>query len=138
MKKEIEAKHNYSPLRCSIEYLDQSPKRKGVTPAYSPKRKSPSRVNATMSPTKRMILMKNSYIKNQKKANKDPSNNGKMIYTISPEEAYIVDKEFCNSMENEDIAKKSEEMCKTADHERSQLYGDSMVKYRHRKDKQFY
>ena len=127
-------KQNYSPVRCHIEYCDQSPKRKGVTPAQSPKRKSPNRNAGTMSPTKRMILMKNSYIKNQKKAQKDPSNSGKMIYTISPDEAYIVDKEFFNSMENEDIAKKSEEMCKTADQQRSLMYGDSMVKYRHRRD----
>ena len=47
-----------------------------------------------MSPTRRMILMKNSYIKNQKKAQKDPANAGKLIYTISPEEGYIVDQEF--------------------------------------------
>ena len=135
IKKEINNRHNYSPIRWTLEYWNQSPKRKGVTPALSPKRrKSPNRNTDTMSPTKRMILMKNSYIKNQKKAQKDPSNNGKLIYTISPDEAYIVDKEFYNYMETEDLAKKSEELCKTADKQRSQMYGDSMVKYHHRRE----
>lgn len=122
-----------SPIRSQVEYVQSSPKRMGTTPIMSPKRKSPRRDDGRLSPTKRMIQMKNSYIKNQLKAQKDPANFGKLIYTISPDEAYIVDQEFHGNMETDDIAKKSSELCYSADKKRSHLYGDSMMKYHHKR-----
>lgn len=77
--------------------------------------------------------MKNSYIKNQRKAMRDPENAGKLIYTISPDEAYIVDQEFHHTMENEDLAKKSSALCQSADKQRSEQYGDSMMKHHHKR-----
>lgn len=78
----------------------------------SPKRKSPrhSPEKGRMSPVRRIIDMKNAYIKNQKKAYKNPENHGKMIYTISPEEGYIVNQEFFDAMDSDEIVKKSEEL----------------------------
>jgi hypothetical protein len=140
--KKVVKQATFTKARCGspknynqIDYTPVSPQRKYISPISSPKRKKSSNDNGRISPTKRMIDMKNSYIKNQKKAMKDPANFGKMIYTISPNEAYIVDQEFHHSMENEDIAKKSNELCQSADKERSK-YGDSMVK--HRSKKTFY
>lgn len=100
-----------SPIRHNaVNYIAESPQRKRVSPMSSPTRKSPSKSNGRISPTKRMIDMKNSYIKNQTKAQKDPSNFGKLVYTISPTEAYIVDHEFNYEMENDDMAKRSSEL----------------------------
>lgn len=127
-------KHIREPVKpTQVEYIPASPQRRGVTPTMSPKRKSPKRDNGRLSPTKRMILMKNSYIKNQQKAQRDPGNSGKLVYTISPEEAYIVDQEFHHTMENDDITKKSSALCYSADKERSQAYGDSMMKHHHKR-----
>lgn len=78
--------------------------------------------------------MKNAYIKNQKKAYKNPENHGKMIYTISPEEGYIVNQEFFDAMDSDEIVKKSEELWKNADKQRSERLGDSMVKQHHRRN----
>lgn len=80
--------------RSFIQPVNKSPIRKAISPIRSPKRKSPMKDIGRMSPTKRMIQMKNSYIKNQRKAQEDPQNAGKLIYTISPDEGYIVDQEF--------------------------------------------
>lgn len=100
-----------SPIRHNaVNYIAESPERRRVSPMSSPKRKSPTKSNGRISPTKRMIDMKNSYIKNQTKAQKDPSNYGKLVYTISPTEAYIVDHEFNYEMENDDMAKRSSEL----------------------------
>jgi hypothetical protein len=128
-------KHKMLPVKPYIEHFPSSPQRvKNISPKMSPVRRSPKKEYGRISPTKRMIQMKNSYIKNQRKAQKDPENAGKLIYTISPSEAYIVNQEFFNSMENEDLAKKSSELCYSADKERSQQYGDSMMKqYRNRR-----
>ncbi|CAI2383911.1 unnamed protein product [Moneuplotes crassus] len=120
--------------RTSIQSYNQSPRRKPVSPLRSPKRKSPRRETGRMSPTKRMIDMKNSYIKNQRKAQKDPQNAGKLIYTISPDEGYIVDQDFKELTKEEleevskSITRKSAEFCGGADQERSNQYGDLMVK----------
>ena len=113
--------YNNDKSFSKYEKDNRSPRRKPVSPLRSPKRKSPTRDNGRLSPTKRMIQMKNSYIKNQKKAQKDPQNSGKLVYTISPDEAYIVDQEFKDSYwdkeskgspikDAEKLAKRSEEL----------------------------
>ncbi|CAI2383932.1 unnamed protein product [Moneuplotes crassus] len=120
--------------RSFIQPVNKSPIRKAISPIRSPKRKSPRKEIGRISPTKRMIQMKNSYIKNQQKAQEDPKNAGKLIYTISPNEGYIVDQEFKELTEEElndigkSLAEKSAELCKAADQERSEKYGDLMVK----------
>jgi hypothetical protein len=124
-------KHKKSPVR--VEYAPLSPTRSTHAPYTSPKRRSPRKDSGRISPTRRMIQMKNSYIRNQKKAQKDPENIGKLIYTISPGEAYIVDQEFSHNMDHNELAKRSSELCKNADKERSEMYGDSMMKNHHKK-----
>ena len=109
---------------------ENSPSHRRVKPTMN--RKSPKRTTDRVSPTRRMIQMKNAYIKNQKKAHKDPDNQGKMVYTISPDEGYIVNQEFFDEMRPEDLVKKSEELCKTADKQRANEFGDSMMKHHHK------
>jgi hypothetical protein len=64
----------------------QSPKKKEIT-----------------SPTKRLEQMKNAHVRNAQIAQGKPDSYGKMLYTITPDEAYLVKREYIPQMDAGDM-----------------------------------
>ena len=118
--KEIRRKvvRNRSPIRTTKQKVEKKGGKTITTKtttyyhASSPKRTVVEKVVRTKpvgSPTKRVIDMKNSSLKHKKNVSMASGTHGKMLYTIDPKNAYLVEKEFPKELTGEEIRIKTME-----------------------------
>ena len=95
--------HSRSPVRATKKTVEKKLGKTITTKtttyymASSPKKTVIEKIVTTKpvsSPTKRVIDMKNASLKHKTNASKASGTHGKMLYTIDPKNAYLVEKEF--------------------------------------------
>ena len=100
-----ERKVSSSPTRDLVRKMHQDAKQ-----AAKKKAKKTAKKEKVRSPTKRLRQMKDAKLANAQKAHNRGDTHNKMLYTVSPKEAYLVNKEYHPEMHSADMTRVEQEI----------------------------